>query len=90
MATVGAMLTQIVSHFNLSVLFQFVSGYSAVMGLMILGYGMHFVPDTFIERVEQKVTEMPLYAKAICIVLVIVVVIQTKSAEVQPFIYFQF
>jgi alginate O-acetyltransferase complex protein AlgI len=90
MANVGAMLTQIFSHFNLSILFQFISGYSLVLFLMAIGYVSHFVPDDVIERLQEQVMSMPLYAKALCMVAVIVVVIQMKSAEVQPFIYFQF
>jgi alginate O-acetyltransferase complex protein AlgI len=88
--TVGIMLKQIILHFNVSVFFQFVSGYSAVFFLIIFGYAIHFIPDSFTEKMEGLVVEMPLIMKAICIVAVIVLVIQTKSAEVQPFIYFQF
>jgi alginate O-acetyltransferase complex protein AlgI len=89
-ATVGAMLTQIVSHFSLSVLFQFIAGYSTVLFLMAIGYIAHFIPDNIVEIAQARMMNMPLFAKALCVVIVIVVVIQTKSAEVQPFIYFQF
>jgi alginate O-acetyltransferase complex protein AlgI len=84
------MLTQILNHFNLSILPQFVSGYTVVIFLMILGFGMHFVPDHTTEQLTEQVVRMPLYAKTLCIVAMILLVIQTKSAEVQPFIYFQF
>lgn len=90
MAMVGAMLDQIINHFNVSVFFQFVSGYTYVLFLMVVGYATHFIPDSVLERVQERVVNMPLYAKAICLVGVIVIVIQTKSAGVQPFIYFQF
>jgi alginate O-acetyltransferase complex protein AlgI len=90
MPNVWAMLTQIVSHFNVSIFFQFIAGYPEVFFLMMVGFGMHFIPDTIVERAEERVMDLPLYAKAICVVLVIILVIQTKSAEVQPFIYFQF
>jgi D-alanyl-lipoteichoic acid acyltransferase DltB (MBOAT superfamily) len=90
MSVVGDMLHQIVANFNLSILPQFISGYPAVFFLMTIGFAMHFISDNFIERLQETVIEMPLYMKAICIVAVIVLVIQTKSADVQPFIYFQF
>jgi hypothetical protein len=90
MATVGAMLTQIVSNFSPSVLFEFIAGYSTVLFLMAIGYVGHFIPDNIVESAQERMMQMPLYAKALCVVVVIVVVIQTKSAEVQPFIYFQF
>lgn len=90
MANVWAMLTQIVSHFNISVFFQFVSGYTFVLILMVIGFFVHSIPADIIEIVEDKVIQMPLYAKTLCVVAVVVLVIQTKSAGVQPFIYFQF
>jgi D-alanyl-lipoteichoic acid acyltransferase DltB (MBOAT superfamily) len=88
--TVSLMLVQIFSNFNASIFWDFVSGYSPVFILMVIGYSLHMVPDSFTERIKETVIRMPLYAKALCIVGVIVLVIQTKSAEVQPFIYFQF
>ena len=88
--TVSLMLSQIFLNFNASIFWEFVSGYSLVFTLMLVGYALHFVPDSITEQVRERIIEMPLYAKALCIVAVIVLVIQTKSAEVQPFIYFQF
>jgi alginate O-acetyltransferase complex protein AlgI len=88
--TVGVMLNQILFNFNLHVLGQFIAGYSAVVFLILLGYTLHFIPDSVTERIEEKVIEMPLIGKAMCLVAVIIVVVQTKSADVQPFIYFQF
>lgn len=90
METVRTMLTQVVNNFNLSVIDDFVFGYTYVTFLLILGYALHFVPETVTHQVEERLTDMPLVVKAICIVAVIVLVIQTKSAGVQPFIYFQF
>jgi alginate O-acetyltransferase complex protein AlgI len=71
-------------------MFDFIAGYTGVFFLMVLGYILHFVPDTTYHQAEVAVRKMPLVLKAVCIVAVIVIVIQTKSAEIQPFIYFQF
>ncbi len=88
--TVWLMLSQIFGHFNGSVFADFVTGYRWVLFLMVLGYILHFIPGRVQHQVEQRVIDMPLAVKAVCLVLVIVLVIQTKSAGVQPFIYFQF
>ncbi len=88
--TVWSMMSQIVSNFNGTVFTEFVSGYSLVFTLMIVGYVLHMIPDTVTDKVRSRMIELPLYAKALCLVVVIILVIQTKSAEVQPFIYFQF
>jgi alginate O-acetyltransferase complex protein AlgI len=88
--TVATMLRQIFSNFHGSVFIQFLTGYGWVSFLMALGYTLHFVPDSVTNTVRQGVVSMPLVMKAACVVMVIVLVIQTKSAQVQPFIYFQF
>ncbi len=88
--TVNVMLRQIVLNFHLDVLFQFISGYKWVVLLMIIGFVLHFIPEDITAEVRTKIIRMPLAMKAVCIVAVIVLVIQTRSAEVQPFIYFQF
>jgi alginate O-acetyltransferase complex protein AlgI len=90
MEAVGQMLVQIFTHFKVSIMFDFIAGYTGVVFLMVLGYILHFVPDKTYHQAELAVRRMPLVLKAVCMVLVIVIVIQTKSAEIQPFIYFQF
>jgi alginate O-acetyltransferase complex protein AlgI len=90
METVGAMLGQIVHHFNAQIFFEFIMGYKIVMIMMLIGYVLHFMSDDIQLKTEEKIIQMPLVMKAVCIVVVIVLVIQTKSAGVQPFIYFQF
>jgi alginate O-acetyltransferase complex protein AlgI len=88
--TVGQVLTQITTSFNAGILSDFISGYKMVFVLMLIGYLLHFVPQTVEKQAEELVIQMPLMAKAVCLTLVIVIVLQIKSAGVQPFIYFQF
>ena len=84
------MLNQIVNHFSPQVFPQLVSGYWFVFSLMLLGYLLHFVPDRWEQQCVRFVTWLPLIGKALLMVAVIYLVIQMKSAEIQPFIYFQF
>jgi D-alanyl-lipoteichoic acid acyltransferase DltB (MBOAT superfamily) len=86
----GQVLTQITSHFNAGVLSEFISGYKMVLILMLVGYLLHFIPKTIEQQAEEFVIQMPLMAKAICLTTVIIIMLQIKSAGVQPFIYFQF
>lgn len=90
MASAGQMLSQIFTHFSPHVFGEFVSGYKIVLLIMVLGYLLHFVPKSIELKAEQTVTAMPLALKTILLVGMIVLVIQTKSAGIQPFIYFQF
>ena len=84
------MLSQIMNHFSPQVLPQLLSGYWLVFSLMLLGYLLHYVPDSWEQRSVRFVTQLPLIGKALFMVAVIYLVIQMKSAEIQPFIYFQF
>jgi len=90
METAGQILYQITAHFNAQIFVDFVLGYKGVLFLMLLGYVLHFLPTTSEQKAEAWVTQLPLAGKATLILAIIVLVIQTKSAGIQPFIYFQF
>lgn len=84
------MISQITSHFNSQIFFEFISGYKAVVFLMVLGFILHFIPASTEQKAEVWVTNLPLASKAALVVAIIILVVQTKSAGIQPFIYFQF
>jgi len=86
----GQMLTQIFYHFTPDIFSEFVHGYWRVLSLMILGYALHFIPQSIDLAAERWTIRLPLMAKAAMVLVVIVICIQTKSASIQPFIYFQF
>lgn len=90
MEAVGDMLGQIFFHLNPQILFEFIGGYSNVLLLMVIGYVLHFLPKRFEVAFQNKITDLPLALKAVWMVVIIIFVIQTQSAEIQPFIYFQF
>ncbi len=87
---VWEMIDQIVNHFTPSIFFDFIVGYKAITFLMLIGFVLHFMPGSTEKKAEAWVTKLPLYGKALVLVSIIVLVIQTKSAGIQPFIYFQF
>jgi alginate O-acetyltransferase complex protein AlgI len=90
MNSVGQMLKQVVLNFNASILFDFIVGYKGVVFLMVLGYVLHFIPRNLEWQFQRRIIDMPFALKAVWMVAIIIVVIQTKSAGIQPFIYFQF
>lgn len=81
---------QIAFNFNGQVAPQFFEGYKLVAVLMVLGYILHFIPLNAKQKIRTVVTQSPLVAKVAVVLAVSLVVIQLKSAEIQPFIYFQF
>lgn len=84
------MITQIATSFQPHLLPQLLAGYWEVFALMAVGYLLHFVPDSWQNAVEKIVIRMPLFFQALLIVTIVYIVIQVKSSDIQPFIYFQF
>lgn len=90
MATVGEILNQIFYHMNFAVVPEFIAGYRVVLMLMIIGYLLHFIPREAELAAQETISNMTLAGKAAFMITVIILVIQTKSSGIQPFIYFQF
>lgn len=88
--TTVAVFHQIFTHFQPMVFIQWVTSYAGVAILMLLGYVLHFFPQSWSNVARRTVTVLPLPLQALLIVIVAWIVIQVKSADVQPFIYFQF
>lgn len=90
LATVGEILSQIFTAFNLSIVPQVIAGYPIVFAMIAAGYLMHAAPKRFIDRTQERLTNAPLWAQAAVIVAVIWFVMQMRTGDIQPFIYFQF
>lgn len=88
--TVYAMLSQIWYNFEPQIFLEFLNGYAVVLFWIGLGYILHVLPVSWDNTVQNAITKMPLAFKACLIVLIAALVLQVKSADVQPFIYFQF
>lgn len=90
MAVVREMLSQIFGGFDGGEIIEVTEGYSTLFALMALGYVMHFVPSSWSDRVRGVVTRSPLVVQVVMMVVMIWLVMQVKSSDIQPFIYFQF
>ena len=84
------MLRQIFTVFRPQLFPQLIEGYWEVFALMLLGFLLHFAPDRWENAVCRGVIRLPFLGKAVLMVAMIYLVIQMKSSEIQPFIYFQF
>ncbi|MGL4851228.1 MAG: MBOAT family O-acyltransferase [Phocaeicola sp.] len=88
--TVQAIIEQIFTNFNANLFVQLIEGYPMVFVLILLGYLLHLVPQHFEEYGWALFTRMPLVAKAAVMALFIFFLVQIRSSEIMPFIYFQF
>lgn len=89
-ATSVDMLRQIFTVFRPQLLPQLLAGYWEVFALIGLGYVLHFLPDSWERACTKTVIRLPLLGKAVLMIALIYLVIQMKSSDIQPFIYFQF
>ncbi|MCQ2345217.1 MAG: MBOAT family protein [Paludibacteraceae bacterium] len=88
--TARNMIGQITGAWNSSVIIPFVCEYWKVVVLFFMGMIIHWLPANFKRRYRIWFAQMPLWLMAISIIVVVAIVYQFISADMQPFIYFQF
>lgn len=86
------MLHQIWNEFNFSwdVFVKVLSTYDSVFIIMILGYIIHWLPQKIKDGWEFRFEKMPLYAKALSVSVILLLMYQAVSDVSKPFVYFQF
>lgn len=84
------MVQQIFTKFGFNLIPDVIIGYKYVLLFILVGYLLHFMPDKWEQRSVKKVIDAPIWTWIIMIVIIIWAVMQIKSADIQPFIYFQF
>ncbi len=84
------MLHQIIYYFHPEVFPQFVGAYTTIFVLMVLAYLFHFSPKIVETKIQKIIVSMPLVLQAVLFAFVVWIVVQFKSADMMPFIYFQF
>lgn len=90
MQTVSLMLHQIAFDFHGAMIPQVLGGYAGVFGLMAVGYALHLMPDRLDAAVQRRITAAPMVWQVVMAAALIWCVMQIKSSDIQPFIYFQF
>ncbi len=90
MQVVGQMLHQIFYNFHITMIPQVITGYAAVFTLIAAGYVLHLLPRTADRMAHKLVANAPLVLQVVMTAAMIWCVMQIKSSDVQPFIYFQF
>ncbi|MBQ0015574.1 MAG: MBOAT family protein [Bacteroidales bacterium] len=88
--TATDMVHQIGSHWNWQVVPAILSNYASVFILFAIGMAIHWLPTRFKRRYRIWFAKMPIWLLAAVVVVSVVVLYQFVTADLQPFIYFQF
>ena len=89
-ATAKNMVNQIGGAWSNAIIPDFLWEYRWVVAMFVAGMFIHWIPTNFKRRYRLWFSAMPLWLMVIVVCLAIVVIYQFVSAEMQPFIYFQF
>ena len=81
---------QIKDHFSPEIFDQFVLGYWRPLAMLAVGYLLHFTSRRQELALRQWITESGFLVQLLLFVGVIFLLIQIRSADAQPFIYFNF
>ena len=85
-----SMLEQIFLHMDWSVAPQVLMGYASVFVVIVFGLVVHWLPSNWKENYRSRFSNLPIpVLSAICIGVVFFAY-QIMSADMHPFIYFQF
>jgi alginate O-acetyltransferase complex protein AlgI len=84
------LLHQIANDFQLKLIPDIVMGYKWVFLMMLFGFILHWWPSRLKEKYMNWFIATPLWAKVMISALIVFVIYQSISADMQPFIYFQF
>ncbi len=84
------LLNQISHNFGWDALPQMLSAYWKPLCMLLFGLVMHWLPDKIKCAYRDWFIERPLYQKVLVSSAIVFVIYQSISAELTPFIYFQF
>ena len=90
MEVVNGMMHQIGTDFNFTLIPEIVVAYKWVFMVMLFGFAIHWLSESWKEKIKNWFIGTPLWIKAVIAAVVVIFVYQSISSEMQPFIYFQF
>jgi len=88
--TAKNMVNQIGGSWSNAVIPEFICEYRWVVAMFIAGMLIHWLPANWKRRYRLWFSAMPLWLMVITVCIAILVIYQFVTADMQPFIYFQF
>jgi hypothetical protein len=81
---------QIFNDFSWNLIFSIITTYKMVFILWTAGMVIHWLPVRTKEKYKEWFIFLPNYLKVMIAVVVVFVIYQSITSDLQPFIYFQF
>ena len=88
--TAKNMMNQIGGAWDNSIILPFIWEYRYVVTLFVLGMVIHWLPTKFKQWYRINFAMMPLWLMVLVVAATVVIIYQFITADMQPFIYFQF
>ena len=88
--TAKNMVNQMGSHWDLNKIPDIITHYSNVFILIVIGLIIHWLPENFKRRYRIWFAKMPIPLMIVVCALIVFVIYQFITADLQTFIYFQF
>ena len=88
--TAKAMVNSIGGQWNVAAIPDILANYRGVFIMFLLGMVIHWLPDRWKRWYRINFAMLPLWLMGIIVVVVVFVLYQFVTADLQPFIYFQF
>ncbi|MBB3698807.1 MBOAT family protein [Flammeovirga yaeyamensis] len=86
----NSMISQILTNMDLSIALEVIMAYKYVFIVMGFGFFIHWIPQHWKDKLALEFITMPDFAKAAFLFFVGFILFQSRSSDIQPFIYFQF
>ncbi|PKN77774.1 MAG: membrane-bound O-acyltransferase family protein [Candidatus Cloacimonetes bacterium HGW-Cloacimonetes-1] len=83
-------INRIFTEFKAPLLWQWIDKYRIVAILIGVTYLFHWLPQKWSQKIELGVRRLPLVLQSTVLAFVVWILFQARSADIQPFIYFQF
>jgi len=90
MEIANGIMYQIANSFNFSQIGVIIVSYYKIFAMMFFAMLIHWLPTKIKDGYKKIFVQTPHWLKVIIIVIVIFLIYQVRSSEIQPFIYFQF
>lgn len=90
MQTVELLFDRMVNHPGWELSAGIVSAYAVVFLIMVAGYIIHWIPEQLKQKYRTWFAKLHPLAMIVVVAMLVILMYQLMSGEMQPFIYFQF